>query len=99
MGKASSEYADVIIITEEDYRTEKVEDIIDQIASGIPSYMDIYRYPDRKEAIRFALSIAKKDDTILITGKGHEKSLCRGTIEYPWSDQDMVMSLLSEKKS
>jgi len=94
MGKASSEYADVIVLTEEDYRTENNEMIMEEIASGIPVYKDVHKYGNRYDAIQFALSIAKKDDTVIITGKGHEKSLCRGTIEHPWSDQQVVKKIV-----
>jgi UDP-N-acetylmuramoyl-L-alanyl-D-glutamate--2,6-diaminopimelate ligase len=96
MGEASSNYADVIILTEEDYRTENVESIMDQIASGIPAGRQVYRYPNRRDALRFAFSIAKPRDLIMITGKGHEKSLCRGTVETPWSDQTEVRKLLKK---
>ena len=96
MGKFSAQYADRIILTEEDYRTENVETIMDEIASGIPVYKDVHRFKNRMDAIRFALSDVKKDDTIIITGKGHEKSLCRGTVEYPWSDQEAVKKLLKK---
>jgi UDP-N-acetylmuramoyl-L-alanyl-D-glutamate--2,6-diaminopimelate ligase len=99
MGKASAQYADEIIITEEDYRTEDIHTIIDQIASGIPVYQKVHKIPDRKEAIFFALSAAQLGDTVMITGKGHEKSLCRGTVEYPWSDQDTVKKLLKKVTS
>jgi UDP-N-acetylmuramoyl-L-alanyl-D-glutamate--2,6-diaminopimelate ligase len=96
MGEASANYADIIILTEEDYRTENVESIMDQIASGIPAGREVYRYPNRRDAIRFALSLAKPHDLVMITGKGHEKSLCRGTVETPWSDQDEVRKLIKK---
>ncbi len=97
MGKASAEYADEIILTEEDYRTEDVRMIIEEIASGIPVYKKIHKIPSRKDAIAYALTLAQKGDVVMITGKGHEKSLCRGTIEYPWSDQEMVKKILKKK--
>ena len=96
MGEASANYADIIVLTEEDYRTENVESIMDQIASGIPAGREVYRYPNRRDALRFAFSIAKPKDLIMITGKGHEKSLCRGTVETPWSDQVEVRKLLKK---
>ncbi len=97
MGHESSLWADEIILTEEDYRTEDVGRIMDEIARGIPPEKPVYRYPDRAEAIAFALGRAKKGDTVIITGKGHEKSLCRGSVEYPWSDQEEVKKYLQEK--
>ncbi len=98
MGKASSRYSDVIILTEEDYRTENVSTIMDEIASGIPSKKHVNRYPSRKDALEFALKGAKPGDTVIITGKGHEKSLCRGKIEYPWSDQEEAKKILKIMK-
>ncbi|MBI4066313.1 UDP-N-acetylmuramyl peptide synthase [Candidatus Gottesmanbacteria bacterium] len=90
MGKASATYADIIVLTEEDYRTEDVHTIIEEIASGIPVGKLVVRLPDRDEAIAYALSEAKPGDTVIVTGKGHEKSLARGNVEYPWSDQESV---------
>ncbi len=90
MGKASSKYADVIILTEEDYRTENVETIMDEIAAGIEPGPQIYRYPKRQDAITNALQLARAGDVVIVTGKGHERSLARGKKEYPWSDQGAV---------
>lgn len=96
MGEASANYADIIVLTEEDYRSENVDSIIDQIASGIPAGREVYRYPNRRNALRFALTKAKRGDIVIATGKGHEKSLCRGTVETPWSDQHEVRKLLKK---
>lgn len=94
MGKASAKYSDIIVLTEEDYRTEQVEKIMDAIASKIPLEKELYRYPNRKDALVFALSQAKPGDLVIVTGKGHEKSLCRGTKEFPWSDQSEIKKIL-----
>lgn len=54
-----------------------------------------FRIPDRMEAIRFAVQkLAQKGDTVVICGKGHEKSMCYGKIEIPWSDQEAVRKIL-----
>jgi len=94
MGKASSEFADMIVLTEEDYRTEELETIMDEIQKGISPKKEVHRIPNRTQAIRFAIEKAKKGDLVIFTGKGHEKSLCRGTTEYPWSDQEEVRKIL-----
>jgi UDP-N-acetylmuramoyl-L-alanyl-D-glutamate--2,6-diaminopimelate ligase len=96
MGSASSRFADIIVLTEEDYRTENVESIMDAIQKGISEDIRVYRFPKRSDAIRFALGEAKPHDIVMITGKGHEKSLCRGTVEFPWSDQKFVRSTLKK---
>lgn len=97
MGAASSKFADIIILTEEDYRTEDVHKIIDAIAEGIAKNKTVYREPDRMRALQFALSLTVKGDTVMVTGKGHEKSLCRGKTEYPWSDQEALKQLLRKQ--
>lgn len=98
MGSASSLYANVIVLTEEDYRTENVEDIMTAIQSGIDSKIPVYRISNRAKALAFAVSIATAGDLIIATGKGHEQSLCRGTREYPWSDQKELRKLLGKKR-
>jgi UDP-N-acetylmuramoyl-L-alanyl-D-glutamate--2,6-diaminopimelate ligase len=98
MGRASARYADIIVLTEEDYRTENVESIMDEIAQGIGEKKEIHRFPVRADAVAFALSAAKPGDVVIITGKGHEKSLCRGTKEYPWSDQEAVRKGMKKLK-
>lgn len=94
MGAASARYADLIVLTEEDYRTEDVNEIIAQIARGIPKGNEVNRIPDRASAIEYALSAASPGDLVIITGKGHERSLARGKKEYPWSDQEAVKKFL-----
>ncbi len=94
MGEASARFADIIILTEEDYRTENVEEIMNDIAKSIPLTKQVYRFPIRNDAIEFALKEAKSGDLVIITGKGHEQSLARGTVEYPWSDQKAVFKIL-----
>lgn len=108
MGEASAKYADMIIITEEDYRTEDPEKIAKEISKGIEKNNFKYKSAkefglenktytsivSRKEAIKKAISIVGTDDVVAITGKGHEKSLCRGKTEYPWSDKQNFLNLL-----
>lgn len=52
------------------------------------------RIPDRRRAIVLAVKVARPGDLVLITGKGHEKSMCYGTTEYPWSDQAVAREAL-----
>ncbi len=89
MGKASDKFSDTIILTEEDYRTEDPHLICQQIISGIKNknYQIIL---NRQKAINKAIETARKNDVVVITGKGHENSLCRGKIEYPWDEYEAV---------
>lgn len=113
MGKISSQYANLIIITEEDYRTENIKMICQQIISGIDRKKFSFKtpekiknnenriftvIPDRYQAIKFAIKQAKDNDIVLLTGKGHEKSLARGKKEYPWDEKKAVVKVLKELK-
>jgi len=97
MGEASDKFSDVIFLTEEDYRTEDPEKICKEITGGIKNknYQIIV---NRQEAIEKAIKIAKKNDVIVLTGKSHEKSLCRGKIEYPWDEYEAVTKALKITK-
>ena len=95
MGGVADKYADFSVITAEDPRTEDVSEICRQIADGFKVKNNYKIVSDRQEAISFAInSLAEKGDTIIICGKGHEKSMCFGTKEYPWSDQEAVRKAL-----
>lgn len=94
MGEASAHFADVSYITEEDYRTEDPQKIADEIGAGFGKKQYFVEL-DRKKAIHKAIKGARKGDVVIITGKGHEKSLCRGKKEYPWSDIECVKTYVS----
>ncbi|KKP59907.1 MAG: UDP-N-acetylmuramyl-tripeptide synthetase [Candidatus Roizmanbacteria bacterium GW2011_GWA2_34_18] len=93
MGEASDKFSDIIILTEEDYRTEDPQLICQQITSRIKNknYQIIL---NRQRAINKAMKTAKRNDVVVITGKGHENSLCRGKIEYPWNEYEAVKKAL-----
>jgi len=71
MGRVASELADYAIITSDNPRSEDPQDIIDDIISGIKRN-NFFVVPERKEAIRKSLSLAKSGDIVLLAGKGHE---------------------------
>lgn len=71
MGKLASGLADLAIITTDNPRNEQPEEIINEITSGM-NKQNFEIIVDRKQAIKEALSEARKDDIILIAGKGHE---------------------------
>lgn len=73
MGKIAGMYSDYVFITSDNPRTEEPLKILDDIEDGIKYVCDKYeKIEDRKKSIEKALSIAQKDDVILIAGKGHE---------------------------
>lgn len=98
MGKVASNYDDVMILTSEDPRSESVTNINEEIMSGIERHttLEIHQIPDRKDAICYALSLAKGNDTVIITGKGHERSMNYGHGEIPWSDEKVVKDYIDK---
>ncbi len=97
MGEASSEFADVIILTAEDPRSESVEKISNEIASGIKNQATLEKIDDRAEAIKHAIRQARHGDLIVITGKGHERSMNFGHGETPWNEHEAVKEALEGK--
>ena len=101
MAETSAQFADLTILTAEDPRTESLDGILAEMAAGAVSRGGVegetfWRVPDRREAIRFALSLARPGDLVMACGKGHEQSMCFGEIEYPWDDRTAVRAALAE---
>lgn len=96
MGKISSEIADFSVFTAEDPRSENIFDILQQMKSKTKNFVCI---PERGEAIVHALSIAKRDDYVVICGKGHEKSMAYQGFEHPWSDRKIIENFLKRDKN
>lgn len=72
MGAMGKKYSDITVVTSDNPRSEDMQSIIDDIMTGIPDRTNVYTEPDRKKAIKLAMSLAKKDDIVLLLGKGHE---------------------------
>lgn len=91
MAEIAARQADLTVLTAEDPRTESLAAILADMATGCQKQggqegKTFWRVPDRGRAIYFALAQAQPGDLVLICGKGHEQSMCFGTIEYPWDD-------------
>lgn len=101
MGKIGSELADKAIFTSEDPRTEDIWAIIRQMKGGIETtHAKTATIVDRYEAIKSAIThYARKGDTVIICGKGHEQSMCYGTTEYPWNDITAVERVIAKKQT
>jgi UDP-N-acetylmuramoyl-L-alanyl-D-glutamate--2,6-diaminopimelate ligase len=99
MGRIAGQMADRVVVTAEDPRTEPLGEILAEIARGCREAgrsegEDYWLLGDRAEAIRFAVELAEPGDVVLVTGKGHERSMCYGTTEYPWSDHRALRAAL-----
>ena len=93
MGEVVSREADIALVTADDTRNEKVEDINQQIISGFDQKrlsskkFTFFNIPNRQDAFNMAVAIAQPGDTIIACGKGHETTILHGTTEYPWSER------------
>lgn len=100
MGKIAAELSDRIFLTDEESYNEDPDQIRHMIYDGIESVrggaMKTTEIADRREAIEKALSVAKKGDTVLITGMGHEIYRIVEGNKIPWNDSDIVRELLSK---
>lgn len=95
MGKIASENADIVIVTSDNPRYEDPYKIADDIVSGISKdnfAVEINRY----RAIRKAVFLAKRGDTVLISGKGHEKKQIVSNRIVKISDRETVFEILKE---
>ena len=95
MGKIATQSADFTIITSDNPRFERPEDIANDILEGVQStsYTVIL---DRKKAIKAALNMAKPGDVVIIAGKGSEPYLEINGQKFEYSDESVIQEILSE---
>jgi UDP-N-acetylmuramoyl-L-alanyl-D-glutamate--2,6-diaminopimelate ligase len=90
-GELAGQYVDEVIVTEEDDRDIDGQMLMNQVAGGAETAgkirgKDLFLVHNRTEAINFTLRRAKKGDTVLLLGKGHEKTIERADGEHPWDE-------------
>ena len=97
MGRIASEMADAVIITSDNCRSEKREDIIDEIMQGFDAKREHVIIPDRREAIEYAVKNARRGDVILLAGKGHEKYEIDTDGRHPFDERKIVLDALKKR--
>jgi len=101
MGEICAKGSDIIILSNVDPYEDDPIDIINDIKkgalkAGAKEGKSMFIVPDRREGIRKALQLAKKDDLVLITGKGAEQSIVIGGKSSPWDDRKVVREELKK---
>lgn len=97
MGSMAGKYADLTIITTDNPRFEKVEDINADIIVGLDAYHGKYKVIlDREEAIHYLIDHARKDDIIALIGKGHEEYQDIEGVKYHFSEQEVVDNYIAK---
>ncbi|MFM7105371.1 MAG: UDP-N-acetylmuramoyl-L-alanyl-D-glutamate--2,6-diaminopimelate ligase [Flavobacteriales bacterium] len=100
MAKIAAKMSNRLILTSDNPRSEKPEDILIDMKSGLDpvSTKKTLTITDRKEAISLAVSLDQKGDIILIAGKGHEKYQEIAGVKYDFDDFEIVSEILKEHK-
>lgn len=101
MGAIAAQLADVVIVTNDNPRTEDPERIADMIMDGVREMRvelhNVERILDRRAAIEFAVTYAVAGDAILIAGKGHENYQIVGTTVHAFDDKQVAAEFLQQK--
>jgi UDP-N-acetylmuramoyl-L-alanyl-D-glutamate--2,6-diaminopimelate ligase len=95
MAKAAEDGADRIVLTSDNPRTEKPQDIIAHMVDGLSDPSKAIICIERAQAIAQTIRHAKPQDVILIAGKGHENYQEMGGVQIPFSDEKHVLAALS----
>lgn len=95
MAEVACEYSDKVIFTSDNPRSEDAMDILKDMEAGVPvvarkKYISI---ADRKEAIKTAISLAHKEDIVLIAGKGHEKYQEINGVKFDFDDKKVLEAM------
>ncbi len=91
---AAAEAADQVVLTDDNPRTERSQNIIDDALKGFVQPAAVTVIADRALAIEYAISHAATDDLVLIAGKGHENYQIIGSTRHPFSDRVEVLAAL-----
>ena len=99
-GSVCAKFADISVFTNEDPRNEPAEEIIAQIADGAKHEgavegEDFFQIVERRDAVFHAVSMALPGDTILLAGKGHERSIIWNGVKQPWDEAAVAREALA----
>lgn len=99
MAKVAAKYADFAVVTSDNPKEQDNNLIIREIVEGIEAHNGNYEaIIDRRDAIAFAIEISRKDDVILIAGKGHETSQIVGKTEIPFNEAEIVREIKGNER-
>ena len=97
MAQVAEQYADAVVITDDNPRTENPADIIADSLRGMGHREKAWIKRPREEAIRFVLPQLEAGDAVVIAGKGHEDYQILGTTKHHYSDQETVRTWLQNR--
>jgi len=95
MAKTACRLADEALFTSDNPRSEKPQNILDDMLKGVDGYSNFRIIEERAEAIGYILQTAETGDVIVLAGKGHEATQEIAGVKYPFSDQEVAGKFLS----
>ena len=98
MGRIAQQYADEVVVTDDNPRFESPRQIVDDILSGMSNRESVHTISNREQAVAYALNHATAGDVVLIAGKGHEDYQDVQGQRTFFSDHAVVLSLLSAEE-
>ena len=99
MGETAARNADFCVVTSDNPRTEDPMRIINMVLEGVHrTECPHVVIENRREAIRYALSIAEKDDVVVLAGKGHEYYQDIMGVKHPFDEKQIVAEILDERR-
>jgi len=98
MAQAAARYAHFAVVTADNPRWERVEDICGDIASALEGRIPCRVVYDRAEAIRYALDMARAGDIVALLGKGHEAYIETRGRRLPFSEREVIEAWMAEHK-
>ncbi|ADG74489.1 UDP-N-acetylmuramyl-tripeptide synthetase [Cellulomonas flavigena DSM 20109] len=100
MGEIAARLADVLVVTDENPRSEDPASVRAAILAGVrdvrPDLADVHEATSRAQAIRDALRLAGPDDTVIVTGKGHEPTQEIAGVFHRYNDRDVFLAARAE---
>ena len=101
MGEIAARLADVVVVTDENPRSEPPGDIRAAILEGVrgerPDSRDVHEVDPRAQALRFAVGLAHEEDTVIVTGKGHEPTQEIAGVFHRYNDRDVFLEVAGER--
>lgn len=98
MGRAAAEWADWAVLTEDNPRGERTQDICAQIGAELEGRIPYRIIPSRSEAIRQALDLARPGDMVALLGKGHEQYIEQDGVRRPFSEQGVLEEYFTHRR-
>lgn len=97
MAEVACEYSDKVILTSDNPRFEDAAEIIKEMEAGVPAgaKRKCISITDRREAIKTAISLANKEDIVLVAGKGHEKYQEINGVKHHFDDKEVVREIFA----